>query len=81
MGLGRSKFPISYEEARARGRRGYVTYVNLCVVAGSDVVKRLRDTFDRYASSGGYLPQVTFTRDIFGDGMPSKLAEVSVADT
>jgi ubiquitin carboxyl-terminal hydrolase 6/32 len=61
MGLGRSKFPISFEEA--------------CQRAGDDVVNRLKDTFYRYSSNQWLLPQVTFLRDIFGDGMPPKLAE------
>jgi hypothetical protein len=66
MGLGRSKFPISFEEA--------------CQRAGDDVVNRLKDTFYRYSSNQWLLPQVTFLRDIFGDGMPPKLAEVRLPD-
>ncbi|XP_019848743.1 PREDICTED: ubiquitin carboxyl-terminal hydrolase 32-like isoform X2 [Amphimedon queenslandica] len=61
MGLGRSKFPISLDEATVR--------------ATPEVVQRLRDTYDRFSSNTGLLPQVTFLRDIFGDGMPPKLAE------
>ena len=55
-----------------------VYYVMYCISisAGEDVVKRLQETFDRYASNTGLLPRATFLRDIFGDGMPPKLAEV-----
>ena len=53
-----------------------VCYVMLSISAGEDVVKRLQETFDRYASNTGLLPRATFLRDIFGDGMPPKLAEV-----
>lgn len=40
------------------------------------LLKRLEETFKRTSSSNGYLPQVTFLRDVMGDGVPQKLAEV-----
>ena len=48
----------------------------LLYLAGQDVMKRLRTTFDRCSSNNGLLPQATFLRDVFGDGVPPKLAEV-----
>ena len=50
--------------------------IDLFFAAGGNVVVRLRETFDRYASNTGLLPRITFLKDIFGDGMPPRLAEV-----
>ena len=41
-----------------------------------DVLARIEDTFKRLSTNAGHLPQATFLRDVMGDGMPAKLAEV-----
>ena len=47
-------------------------------VVHEEVRKRIEETFRRLSSSSGYLPQTTFTRDILGEFVPIKLAEVCV---
>ena len=41
-----------------------------------EVLKRIQETFKRLSSNNSYLPQVTFCRDVLGDCVPAKLAEV-----
>ena len=41
-------------------------------------IDRLRETFRRLSTSSGYLPQATFIRDVLGETVPAKLAEVSL---
>lgn len=42
-----------------------------------DTLDRLRETFRRLSTSSGYLPQATFLRDVLGESVPAKLADVS----
>ena len=42
-----------------------------------DTLERLRETFRRLSTASGYLPQATFLRDVLGESVPSKLADVS----
>ena len=42
------------------------------------ILTRIEETFKRVSSAAGYLPQATFTRDVLGDGVPAKLAEVHI---
>ena len=39
---------------------------------------RLEEAFKRWASNTGYLPQVTFQKDVLTDVVPQKLSEVSL---
>lgn len=45
-------------------------------IVDATVLTRIEETFKRVSTATGYLPQNTFTRDILGDGVPTKLAEV-----
>ena len=88
MGAGKSKqFPITYEEACKRGKmkknnnplqKGEISFLlsHFSFLVSHDVLTRLEETFKRMSTASGYLPLVTFTRDIFGDTVPPKLAEV-----
>ena len=40
------------------------------------ILTRIEETFKRMSTATGHIPQATFTRDILGDGVPAKLAEV-----
>lgn len=42
-------------------------------------LKRLKDTFSKYGTSGGMLLQSVFFSDILGDTVPNNLAEVCCA--
>lgn len=42
-----------------------------------DELKRLQEAFKRYSTPAGYMNKAIFARDVFGEGMPQKLAEVS----
>jgi hypothetical protein len=65
MGAGKSRqVPFSYEEA--------------CRRIDPPVLARIEETFRRSFATTGYLPQSTFSRDILGDIVPSKLAEVCI---
>ena len=44
----------------------------------ASVLQRLQETFRRLSTGSGYLPQLTFTRDVLGDSVPPKLVEVRV---
>ena len=85
MGVGKSKqFPLTYEEACKRGkmrcpiaeRTDFILFFISSLLVNHDVLARLEETFKRTSSANGYLPLVTFTRDILGDTVPPKLAEV-----
>ena len=39
-------------------------------------LKRLKDVFKRSSTLGGYMTQNVFIREVLGDGVPQKLAEV-----
>ena len=41
-----------------------------------ETVERLRETFRRVSTANGYLPQATFVRDVLGETVPTKLADV-----
>ena len=45
-----------------------------------ETLERLRETFRRLSTSSGYLPQATFIRDVLGESVPAKLADVSFID-
>ncbi|KAK2574456.1 Ubiquitin carboxyl-terminal hydrolase 32 [Acropora cervicornis] len=62
MGLRESKLSfLSYEEATKR-----VT---------DDEMQRLRLAFKRCTGASGFMPQPAFSREVLGDGVPSKVAE------
>jgi len=46
------------------------------LIVNQDVLTRLEETFKRTAPGSGYLPQVTFSRDVLGETVPTKLTEV-----
>jgi len=39
-------------------------------------LKRLKEAFKRSSSLGGYMTRQFFIRDVLGDGVPVRLAEV-----
>lgn len=39
-------------------------------------LKRLKDSFKRYAGANSYMNRSTFIKEVLGDGVPPKLAEV-----
>lgn len=41
-----------------------------------DEHKRIQEAFKRYSTPAGYMSKAIFARDVFGEGMPQKLAEV-----
>lgn len=51
----------------------------LLSVDNPKALQRIEETFKRTASASGYLPQATFIREVVGDAVPVKLAEVSAA--
>ena len=44
----------------------------------AEELTRLEESFKRWASNTGYLPQVTFQKDVLTDVVPQKLSEVSL---
>ncbi|XP_071850144.1 ubiquitin carboxyl-terminal hydrolase 32-like isoform X3 [Apostichopus japonicus] len=52
---------ISYDEAIKR--------------VSEDEHKRIQEAFKRYSTPAGYMSKAIFARDVFGEGMPQKLAE------
>ena len=40
-------------------------------------LKRLKDAFKRSSSINGYMSKTVFIRDVLGEGVPYRLAEVS----
>ena len=51
-------------------------YVHILSVS-PETLERLRETFRRVSTASGYLPQATFIRDVLGEAVPAKLADVS----
>ena len=49
----------------------------MCTVT-ADEFTRIEEAFKRWSSNTGYLPQVTFQKDVITDAIPGKLAEVWV---
>ena len=41
-----------------------------------DEMQRLRLAFKRCSGVSGFMPQTVFAREVLGDGVPSKVAEV-----
>ena len=41
-----------------------------------DEMQRLRLAFKRCTGASGFMPQPAFSREVLGDGVPSKVAEV-----
>ena len=41
-----------------------------------DEMQRLRLAFKRCSGVSGFMPQPVFTREVLGDGVPNKVAEV-----
>lgn len=41
-----------------------------------DEMQRLRLAFKRCTGASGFMPQPVFCREVLGDGVPSKVAEV-----
>ena len=41
-------------------------------------LKRLKDAFKRSATLGGYMNRQTFIREVLGDGVPQRMADVSI---
>lgn len=59
----------------------FLAFTILIVSAVNTVeLKRLKDTFSKYATSGGLLQQSVFFSDILGDTVPNNLAEVRSAE-
>ncbi len=52
------------------------TPVSPCHAVPGPVLTRIQETFKRLSSVSGSLPQLTFMRDVLGDAVPIKLAEV-----
>ena len=60
----------------------YVTLLPLLVSPVEPaILTRIEETFKRMSTATGHIPQATFTRDILGDGVPAKLAEVYTVAT
>ena len=55
---------------------GIISFSLSLSVVDPPVLARIEETFRRSFATTGYLPQSTFSRDILGDIVPSKLAEV-----
>ena len=50
----------------------------ICALSVSDgELKRLKDAFKRSSTLSGYMTKPTFIREVLGDGVPLRLAEVS----
>jgi len=46
------------------------------VLVTDDEMQRLRLAFKRCSGVSGFMPQPVFAREVLGDGVPSKVAEV-----
>ena len=46
------------------------------VLVTDDEMQRLRLAFKRCTGASGFMPQPIFSREVLGDGVPSKVAEV-----
>ena len=46
-----------------------------------DEMQRLRLAFKRCSGASGFMPQPVFAREVLGDGVPSKVAEVRYKET
>lgn len=51
-------------------------FVLYLVLVTDDEMQRLRLAFKRCSGVSGFMPQPVFAREVLGDGVPSKVAEV-----
>ena len=49
----------------------------LCVSVSETELKRLKEAFKRSSSLSGYMSKTAFFREVLGDNVPLRLAEVT----
>lgn len=56
----------------------HLHYVHVCLFTVTDVeLKRLKDAFKRTSGLSAYMTQQCFYKEVLGDGVPPKVAEVN----
>lgn len=55
----------------------WLAYVMLCVLVSEVELKRLKEAFKRSSSLSGYMSKTAFFREVLGDNVPLRLAEVT----